>query len=306
MPEKNKRTKSHYVKHNKKPKIHFEAKKQLNDLKVSSKGILATANFLDYGCKREVFDLLNEFSQTKDGVEATPDHDIDAEIAKEIAELKEDKKRFQLVNTSLNNIMFIAVNDDAIDICELVHNILTTLRENKQRKTRFTQRLLPVSHTCYASIEDITKTAKTMLKDAFYHTTPKTFGIIFKSRNNSSISRDAIIKAVASVATDGETFAESNKVDLENPEYAIVINIIKTIAFMGTVKDFKCLSKYNIDELTKDFSGNLKPVDSRLSDTSIANQENASVDTSHEVTIISDNDPTDIIPDNLTGGDLEI
>ena len=280
MPEKQKRSRSHYVKHMKKPRPNFDHRLELNDLKKSSQGILATANFLDYGCKREVFSLLDDFCKLEEKIQPV-DQDIDDAIAKEIESLKEEKKRFVLVNTTLNNIMFIAVKDEKINVCELVHKILSTLSNNKERKTRFTQRLLPVSHTCYASVEDITQTAMSMLKDKFYNKTPKTFGIIFKSRNNSSISRDEIIKSVASVATDGDKYAEFNKVDLDNPEYAIIINIIKTIAFMGTVKDFKSLSKYNVDELTKSFSGQVKlQIDKDENQCNIINHEIPPLDSS--------------------------
>ncbi|XP_063694760.1 THUMP domain-containing protein 1-like [Bolinopsis microptera] len=255
MAEKQKRSKAHYVQNQKRQKTQARGRLGLNDLKSSTKGIIATANFLDYGCRREVFSLLDDFC----GKEEKPvckgnDDEVDEEIAKEIAELKATKKRFQIVNTTLNNMMFIAVNEESIDPCQLVHHILSTLREKKERKTRFTQRVLPVSHTCYASIEDIKKTALLMVKDQLHTKTPKTFGIYFKSRNNSSISRDEVIQNVATVATDDLTFAEFNKVHLDNPEYAIIINIVKTAVFMAVVKDFKLLSKYNIDELTKSYT----------------------------------------------------
>lgn len=258
MAEKQKRSKSHYVQNKKRQKKQARGRLSLDTLKSSTKGIIATANFLDYGCRREVFSLLDDFTDKK--VEKDSEsHDVDDEIAKEIAELKAEKKRFQIVDTTLNNMMFIAVFDDTIEVCQLVHNILSNLREKKERKTRFLQRIIPVSNTCYASVEDIKKTALEMIKDTFYNKTPKTFGIIFKSRNNSSVSRDEVIKVVATVATDGDTYSEFNKVNLDNPEYAIIINIVKTITFMGVVKDFKLLCRYNVDELTKNYAASIKP-----------------------------------------------
>jgi len=258
MAEKQKRSKSHYVLTKKRQKTAAKGRLSLDDLKTSRKGIIATANFLDYGCRREVFSLLDDFC----GVEEKPvvegeNNEVDDEIAKEVAVLKAGKKKFRLVDTTLNNMMFIVVNDDSIEACQLVHKILSTLREKKERKTRFAQRLLPVSHTCYASIDDIKKTALSMLKDQFHNETPKTFGIFFKSRNNSSISRDEVIIAVASIATDDETFAEFNKVHLDNPEYAIIINVVKTAVLMSVVKDYKLLCKYNVDELTKSYTAPL-------------------------------------------------
>ena len=70
-----------------------------------------------------------------------------------------------------------------------------------------------------------------------------------------------MIKAVATIAKDDQTFAEFNKVHLDNPEYAIMINVVKTVAMMAVVKDFKLLCRYNINMLTKSYSAPLaKPV----------------------------------------------
>ena len=227
----------------------------LHDLKISTKGIMVTANFLDYGCKREVFSILDEYCDgiaEKKVVDAAS-ADVTDDIASEIAELNKTKKRFEMVDTTLNNLMFIAVRQESLDVTDIVHSILTNLRETKQRKTRFMQRILPVTHTCYSAMDDIAKTAKAMLEGIMYNKTPKTFGIMFKCRNNSSMKRDEVIDVVASIATDGGIYEEFTKVDLNNPEYTVVINIVKTAVLMGVVKDFNLLSKYNIDELTKGF-----------------------------------------------------
>lgn len=261
MSDKQKRSKAHYVTNNKKRKV-ARGRMPLGELKKSTKGVMATANFLGPGCKREVMWLIKEYcGYNKDVVRPSAEDegaDVDDEIAKEIEELKKDKKKLREVDTTLNNLMYITVDDDSVDVCEMVHRMLSTLHEKKERRTRFTQRILPVSHTCYADIEDMKRTAKLMVQGQLYTKVHKTWGINFKKRNNSTINRDDVIKSIASVATDDDTYLEFNKVDLDKSEFTIMINVVKNIAFMGLLRDFHLLSKYNCDELTKGFSNPFK------------------------------------------------
>ena len=54
-----------------------------------------------------------------------------------------------------------------IDPTQLVHTILLDLANTKRKKTRVTQRLIPISKTCQAGIEDITALTKEMTLDVF-------------------------------------------------------------------------------------------------------------------------------------------
>eukprot|EP00116_Pleurobrachia_bachei_P006533 sb/3466795/ len=248
-----KRSKAYYVQSAKRPKSHGVGK-SLEALKQSTPGVIVTANFLKGGCKREVLQLLKEFSGVggyHSNKKSTSD-DVTEEIAAEIAELKKERIIFDKIDLS-NNMMFVAVRDQEINPTTLVHQILTSLKDKKQRRTRFTQKIQPVAHTCYASVEDITKVALTMLEGVFYNDTPKTFSIVYKARNNNSLNRDDVIKAVATVATDNDKWKESVKVNLDNPEWAITVDVFQSVAFLGLLPDYVLLAKYNVDNLTSEW-----------------------------------------------------
>lgn len=47
------------------------------------------------------------------------------------------------------------------------------------------------------------------------------------------------------------TLNPENKVDLTNPEYTIVVEIIKNICCLSVVKDYNLFRKYNLQEVVK-------------------------------------------------------
>ena len=255
MAEQKKRSKSFYVNKAKRPKLEG-GRVSLNELKDSKEGIFVTANFLGSKCYSEIFRLLDEMYEKfypKDCKHETGD--VEDDIKNEIAELAQ-KKTFEAIDTTLNNIMFVLCNDPAVNVTDFVSKIFQDILSTKKRKTRFTQRILPVSYTCYASMTDIEKTAKVMLSKMFHNDNKMTYAIVYKSRNNTEMKkkRDDVIKLIAEIVTNKTEFAAVNTVNLDNPEYAIIVNVVKNIVFMSTITDYYLHHKYNIDELTKSFA----------------------------------------------------
>ena len=252
---KKRKPKQHYVSSEASKKARYCKGFDLPGMKQNMQGVLITANFLGGKCKREMMDLLNDYTKSEADVEDN-DNDAHDEISKEIEELNKTKT-FATVDIGVGNILFVACQDKSIDIKELVHRILVDMRDKKIKRTRFTQRMLPITHTCYSSQAAILVAAKDMLPSIFYNSEPKTFGIVIKVRNNTDANKLKMdtIKKVAEVVTDGKTWGEINKVNLDKPQYTILIHVLKTHSFMSVVEDFHLLSKYNVDQITQ---GNLE------------------------------------------------
>ena len=114
-------------------------------------------------------------------------------MQQEISEIKETKKaerRFQNTNTKVSNCIFIRTT--LPDPCELAHRIFSDLATSRQQKTRSAIRLLPIANSCKAFEKDIKKMAEEMFVK--YFETPYGSGLnyttVFKTRNNSSLSRE--------------------------------------------------------------------------------------------------------------------
>ncbi|ELK12143.1 THUMP domain-containing protein 1 [Pteropus alecto] len=92
-------------------------------------------------------------------------------------------RRFQSVESGANNVVFIRTL--GIEPEKLVHHILQDMYKTKKKKTRVILRMLPVSGTCKAFLEDMKKYAETFLEAWFKAPKKGPFQIVYKSQNNS-------------------------------------------------------------------------------------------------------------------------
>lgn len=79
----------------------------------------------------------------------------------------------------------------------LVHHILKDMHTTKKKKTRVILRMLPISGTCKAFMEDMKKYTETFFEPWFKAPNKGTFQIVYKARNNSHMSREEVIKELA-------------------------------------------------------------------------------------------------------------
>ena len=72
---------------------------------------------------------------------------------------------------------------------------------------------------------------------------PTTYAIVIKIRNNTKMERDEMIKSVA------ELVDVKHKVDLTDPEYCIVIEVLNHVCGLSVVKDYNKFKKYNLEQI---------------------------------------------------------
>ncbi|XP_015101453.2 THUMP domain-containing protein 1 [Vicugna pacos] len=225
-------------------------------------GILITCNMNERKCVEEAYSLLNEYGDDMYGPEKftdqdqqpsgseEEDHDVEAALKKEVGDIKASTemrlRRFQSVESGANNVVFIRTL--GIEPEKLVHHILQDIYKTKKKKTRVILRMLPISGTCKAFLEDMKKYAETFLEPWFKAPNKGTFQIVYKSRNNSHMNREEVIKELAGIV--GSLNSE-NKVDLTNPQYTVVVEIIKAVCCLSVVKDYTLFRKYNLQEVVK-------------------------------------------------------
>ncbi|XP_059835093.1 THUMP domain-containing protein 1 isoform X3 [Hypanus sabinus] len=178
------------------------------------------------------------------------DDDAEAALKKEVRQInastQKQLRRFQALDSGANNVVFIRTHD--IEPDKLVHHILKDLHTTKKKKTRAILRMLPVSGSCKAFMEEIPKYFETFLEPWFKVPKKATFQIVYKARNNSHMNRDDVIKALAGIVVN---LNAENKVDLSFPEYTIIVEIIKGVCCVSVVQDYVLFRKYNLQEVTK-------------------------------------------------------
>lgn len=142
--------------------------------------------------------------------------------------------------------MFIKANVE--DPSELGHEILSDIARTQVLKSRFALRLLPVQITCKAFVEEIMQAAETLLEPHFRlpYGESRTFSVLFKSRNNNSMSRDKVVPRIGQLIKDMNPL---NSCDYHSPDRVVLVEVVCKICCLSVVRDFYKLRKYNLHEV---------------------------------------------------------
>ncbi|XP_029006747.1 THUMP domain-containing protein 1 [Betta splendens] len=233
--------------------------KGTRQLEVGMRGILITCNMDEKKCMAEALNLLNEYAdkvygpeqQDDNGSSSSEEEDIDAALKKEVAQIQaagaKQERRFQALDSGANNIIFIRTQNLEPD--KLVHHILSDLHSTKKKKSRVILRMLPVSGTCRAYQDDIVKYLTTFLEPWFGKPNCATYQIRFKARNSSHNKRDDVIALIAGIV---DQLNPKNKVNFNDPQLTIIVEVIKTVCCFGVVRDYNLYRKYNVQEIIKE------------------------------------------------------
>uniref|UniRef100_A0A2K5DDF6 THUMP domain-containing protein 1 n=1 Tax=Aotus nancymaae TaxID=37293 RepID=A0A2K5DDF6_AOTNA len=200
-------------------------------------GMLITCNLNERKCV-EAYSLLNAYGdiyrpekftdkdQQPSGSEG--EDDVEAALKKEVGDIKAStemrQKRCQLMESGANNVIFIKTL--GIEPEKLVHHILQDMYKTKKKARAF--------------LEDMRKCGETCLEPWFKAPNKGAFQIMYKSRNNSHLNREEVIKKLAGIV-----------LSRTNPQYTVVVEIIKAVCCLSVVKDYVLFRKYNLREVVK-------------------------------------------------------
>ncbi|XAR60342.1 hypothetical protein NMG60_11033669 [Bertholletia excelsa] len=178
----------------------------------------------------------------------TEEKSIDKLIEAELEELGDrSKRRFNSLDSGCNGVIFVQMRkrDGDPSPKDIVQHMVTSVASTRKHMSRFLLRVLPVEVTCYASEDEITKAIKPLILQYFPVETQIAlkFAVLYEARANTGIDRMKIINAVA------KSVPAPHKVDLNNPDKNIVVQIVKTVCLMGVVEKYKELAKYNLRQL---------------------------------------------------------
>lgn len=185
----------------------------------------------------------------KDGKELS----VEDQIKQELEEMKGPKGRKKSAHPLLHPmelgcecLVFVKVRKPVAPV-DLVHALCEEAFTTKQKNTRFTQKLTPITYSVSASMEELTKLAEKVLKPHFHveNQDPVKFAIQVTRRNFNTLEKDDIIKHVAT-AVGREN---NHKVDLKNYDKLILVECYKNNIGMSVVTDFKKYDKFNLQQI---------------------------------------------------------
>lgn len=200
--------------------------------------------------------------------EAAENDDIAAQIAAELKDIKSSERtrgshskkgkptgaapRFRNVETDTECFLFISVSPP-FDPYLLVYTILADVESTGEPRTRFVQRLTPVTATCAANAADLATLARTILPQ-FFSTDPaqgKTFKIDPRIRSHSKMKRNDVIQTVAAaIPTDAEG-SRIHNANLNAPDLWIVVEVVKNSAAISVVKEYERFKKMNLQSVAQ-------------------------------------------------------
>ncbi|PGH18886.1 hypothetical protein AJ80_04304 [Polytolypa hystricis UAMH7299] len=204
----------------------------------------------------ELIDLLSQDLEARtpaaedvDDSAASEDEDIEAQIKKEVEGMKpaaRPKAPFQPIKfDKIMCLSFVKTRKD-IDPVEVVHRLCADAQANPGKKrSRWIQRLTPVSLTRKHLGDGVEELAREVLKPHFHTgSPPKKYAIRPTIRNNTEWHKDSIIKLVASVV------GPRHSVDLKNYDALILVDVLQNICGMSVVgPDYEELKRYNLAEI---------------------------------------------------------
>lgn len=211
-------------------------------------------------CRKELLALFQEKADEYfDMSEVDKEDDVDEglsiedQIKKEVSELNltstvTKKEPLKPINLDCMCLVFIKTRKP-IEPERLVHGIVKELAETKIKRTRVTNKLLPVTYTVSASVEELIKLADKVLKPHFHSDEgqkPVKYAIQVDRRNFNTISREVVIKTVAS-CIDQKTYG--HQVELKKFDKLILVNCYKNSIGMSVVEDWLKYDKYNLQQI---------------------------------------------------------
>lgn len=255
------------------------------------KGFLLFCNKHEKEAIREGYRVLNEFAdkandvlndegqnakeeepsldlQTEDEIDV--DQALDAErqaLARE-HQLPSEEKRFQVVESGAQNVLFIRTTWK--DPVQLAMDVMNAILASGEQKTRYLLRLLPVEATCKSQETAIERTIQTILPRWFKDKSDVSYAVQFKCRLNSNLNKDHITRMIGRLVRQVN---DSAKVDFKNPDFTIMVEVMKGNCCLGVLPKYAHYRKYNLIELAS--SSNKKQGDSKgeINDSSTSTTE---------------------------------
>lgn len=186
----------------------------------------------------------------KDGDELSgdddDDDDIEKQIAKEVASMKRPRKEQRFANCLTNTpcVVFISCKPP-VDPVQLIVRHVQNVVDTGVTQTRYSQRLTPVSGTCVANISEIQSLCHRVVRP-FFEADPEkiySYKIEARIRNHNTLSRTTLIQEIA------KCVPAQHKVDLDDAEAFILVEVFKSVCGISVVKDYYKLQKFNVMEI---------------------------------------------------------
>ncbi|KAF8655065.1 hypothetical protein AX16_003266 [Volvariella volvacea WC 439] len=171
---------------------------------------------------------------------------LEDQIAKEVSAMKAGRKVDLFSNCATNTqcVVFISCKPPVDPVKLVTHHVKNVQRTGVSR-TRYTQRLVPVSGSCVTNLPEIQALCESVFKLYFSQHEGKSFKykIELRIRNHTTLTRQVLIQHVA------RCMPQEHTVDLQNPDIFVLVEVFKSVCGVSIVEDYYKLQKFNVMEI---------------------------------------------------------
>jgi len=196
---------------------------------------------------------LEEKSQSIESKKVDEFQSVSSLLQAEIEELNNWKSTDKIIPVEMNSRgVFMLQMTIPIDPVELLREVFRRVQTTGESFSRFIVRVVPLQYTCFADPKEILDYFTPKIAEVFTPSIPKKFAIHLKRRNNSTFPKDETIQQLA------KKVGSEHKVDLENPDVIMVIEIFQSFCGLSIVDNASDFGNFNLREiLAKKRNGNI-------------------------------------------------
>lgn len=210
------------------------------------KGILITSHLKkETRAMQECLSVFQEYLQE----DVQQENSLELDLLQELEQLKQKKLEFVPLPKTIDCIRFCKLSGQQ-DPQDLVKKIISDLLTRKMKKTRFTQRIIPIQDSCPSHVSSILEKLETLIQTSnISNDSPgSTFKIILKSRFNTRFKdeKDILLKKIANLVDEKHT------VDLVGGRNVIIVYILQKIALLSVVCDYFQNFTFNLEAIDKE------------------------------------------------------
>ena len=181
--------------------------------------------------------------------------------------MKNEDSEYKIIDAGAKYTIFISIPN--ADVNKTSEKIYEFIKSSKKPLCRYLQRFVPISNTCKAFNEDIEKCVEQLFNNIYNSSETIKYTCIFKSSNNSTLKREDIIKIVN---TYFQTKNSQNKVDYDQPDFVILVQVIRNICFISYLKEYFVYRKYNLVEMGIKYSKESGDIKQEIEKTDVNNE----------------------------------
>lgn len=187
---------------------------------------------------------------------------IEDQIKQELLEIKKPKTTGNNGKSKKEILQFIDIGCECMLFCKtrkpiepekFIRRIIDDLSDPNvlEKRTRYIQKLTPITNSCNATMEQFIKLLDEVLKPHFFSDEVKkdyTFSVELSRRNFNTIERDDIIDQVVKQVTADPK--HNHTVNLKQYDKLIIVECFKSNMGVSVVDgDYKKCKKYNIQQI---------------------------------------------------------